>query len=121
MEVNMKKVKDSGILTLSSKKFPEEKDIFDVNRKYKNNKHYGKCVLRYSTKQSKWTNPGHKSSEIINHGNGFIFKTYINGKLEKTIELDYASAQELRALLKLMDIYSDTFKYDIEKIKLIKE
>lgn len=105
-------MKEKGTLFLSSKKYSNDLSIYEVVKKFCKNKYIKKIVLKYSSKMPGWTSPGQKSSKLVNDGNGYNFISYdVNGKEECNYRLDYFQASNLRALLKLADDESATFKY----------
>lgn len=101
--------KEKGLLILSSKEHPGCMSIYDV---IKLNTKYGAAKLNYSPVQGTWTKPGQLSCEIVNHGDGYMMTFYdINKKVRKKVDIDYSEAQEMRALLKLVDDSTGTYNY----------
>lgn len=92
-----------GIAIISSKKHPDEKNIYDVFRT--TNERGQQIKLNYSPIDGCWSYPYMRSSKIINTGSGIIFESFSgNGnKMKQRVFLDYSEVSELQALLTIED------------------
>lgn len=89
------------MLILGNKRY-NENSIFSVDR------HIDGITLGYHPVQHGWTKPGEDAYTLEEVGNGFNLVDHNN---ETTINLNFAQAQALRALLKMIDTDDCTYNY----------
>jgi hypothetical protein len=89
------------LLILSSKKYPEETSLYDVE-KVEN-------IINFYYSKLKTTNlhPGKLVYSLIDDGGKFIFKDHLT---KTEVELDYCQAYALRAMLKIEDTQGTMFE-----------
>lgn len=100
--------KEKGILVLGHKVYKDSDSIYDVIIDDES------ILFKYSKLQSTWNYKGETAYQLIDTGDGFMFKDRHGFE----VELDYCQAEALRALLKLEDKESTaTFKYYTQEKK----
>lgn len=97
-----------GLLILDNPKYPKDQTFFETNEVN------GEVLLRYSSVDKTWTNPGKEAYSLTNTGNEFIF---VDHHLKQKIKIDYCQAEALRALLKLQDKDGTKFNYFEQKVR----